>query len=631
MRKTFFVLLVTLFLINLSAAELLQKTLPNGMEIVVKENFSNNSVGFYCFVKTGSISEDEHLGKGISHYLEHLVSGGTTSKRTEKEYSEISKNIGAISNAYTSKMVTAYHLIVDNTYQDQALEMLSEHIQFCVLDEYEVEREKQVILKEIVMSMTPPYSKVSQRNGEVVYPNSNMKYPIIGYTELFKTITREDLLDYYHRKYVPNNMVFVCVGNIDTEVMMEKIENTFKDFPRGQLAPSFMPVQNQRTGSITVTEEFDINTPIVFMTTILPAESYKDRIVLETALQILMSNRESPMKYDLYEQKKLVDELWFSVSASAYLPEGDISIGFITDDYGKVNETIEIIDSYIRNYSFKGFTQQDIEQVIEKKKARRLLSVPEVGQECNRIGWSMITNGIPDPYDVEMEALLRLTPIDLSNAISKHLVPKNRLVFKAVPRGTGDLIVQSEKIDYQKTEPQKITKDNITLIHRQNTENPIVSGVIWLPVYDAYEDISSPKLNDFVAELLLTGSSKYKPRELSQWLEERVVRLNSYVSDSGTFITFRCLKKDFDEIKNILTDAFSNPLFDETEIELRKKKIMAELQISQTYATTLHDDFLNEGIYQNEIYRMNNEDRTMSVIQMNRQSILETYKKYFTV
>ena len=76
MKKIIAMLLAFAFV--LAAQEMLTKTLPNGMQVVVKKNTSNTSVGFFCFVKTGSIHEDEYLGKGLSHYLEHIVSGGST-------------------------------------------------------------------------------------------------------------------------------------------------------------------------------------------------------------------------------------------------------------------------------------------------------------------------------------------------------------------------------------------------------------------------------------------------------------------------------------------------------------------------------------------------------------------------
>ena len=246
MKRIIFLVICILMINFLSANEMIHKTLPNGMEIVVKENKLNESICFYCFVKTGSVNEGKYLGAGISHYLEHIVSCGTTTFRTEDEYEKMEKEMGALVNAYTSYVATAYYIAVEKQYKDEALKILSEQMQACVCDSFEVAREKQVILKEIVMRSTPPRSRIYQRNNELVYPNSNSKFPIIGYTELYKTITRDELEDYYKQRYAPNNMVFVAVGDFVAEEMLSQVEESFKNFPTKQLDPVYLPVQNPR-------------------------------------------------------------------------------------------------------------------------------------------------------------------------------------------------------------------------------------------------------------------------------------------------------------------------------------------------------------------------------------------------
>ncbi|MCK4311318.1 MAG: insulinase family protein [Candidatus Cloacimonetes bacterium] len=93
MKKRVLILILFLTVVLLNSHELMQKTLPNGMEIVVKENKLNESIGFYCFVKTGSVNEGKYLGAGISHYLEHIVCRGTTKYRTEDEYEKMLRTI----------------------------------------------------------------------------------------------------------------------------------------------------------------------------------------------------------------------------------------------------------------------------------------------------------------------------------------------------------------------------------------------------------------------------------------------------------------------------------------------------------------------------------------------------------
>ena len=248
MKKIFFMIVYCLLFSSAFPNEILSKTLPNGMEVAVKENTNNTSVGFYCFVKTGSVNEGKYLGAGISHYLEHVVSSGTTKFRTEDDYEQLGKEMGALVNAYTSYEITAFHIIVDKQNQDEALKILSEQMQFCAFDSMEVAREKEVILKEIVMRSTPPRSKVHQRQRELVFSNSNRRYPIIGYTELFRTISRDELQDYYEQRYAPNNMVFVAVGDFESAEMMTEpgwymVELSF---PPGGKAAIARPVTDAR-------------------------------------------------------------------------------------------------------------------------------------------------------------------------------------------------------------------------------------------------------------------------------------------------------------------------------------------------------------------------------------------------
>ena len=59
-------------------------THDNGLTIIVQENHSAPVATVRCYVKnTGSVYEGKYLGAGLSHVLEHVVSGGTTSNRTE--------------------------------------------------------------------------------------------------------------------------------------------------------------------------------------------------------------------------------------------------------------------------------------------------------------------------------------------------------------------------------------------------------------------------------------------------------------------------------------------------------------------------------------------------------------------
>ena len=86
-------------------------TLSNGLTVMVQENHVAPVATVRCYVKnTGGAFEGRWLGMGLSHLCEHLVAGGSTTNRTEKEIEKIIDTFGGATNAYTSSDLTAYFI-----------------------------------------------------------------------------------------------------------------------------------------------------------------------------------------------------------------------------------------------------------------------------------------------------------------------------------------------------------------------------------------------------------------------------------------------------------------------------------------------------------------------------------------
>ena len=84
--------------------------LTNGVTVVTIEDPSATITSSYVFVRTGSLFESPWIGSGVSHFLEHLVAGGTTSFRPESDYRQLIDSLGGVSNAYTTFDHTAYYI-----------------------------------------------------------------------------------------------------------------------------------------------------------------------------------------------------------------------------------------------------------------------------------------------------------------------------------------------------------------------------------------------------------------------------------------------------------------------------------------------------------------------------------------
>ena len=109
-------------------------TMSNGMQVAIKENHAKAVVAVRLYVATGSIHEGEQLGAGLSHIFEHLLHGGATPKRSEEESQLLMEKIGAVSNAYTTKNHTCYHLTVPAERTEVAVDLLADWVTHPLFD-----------------------------------------------------------------------------------------------------------------------------------------------------------------------------------------------------------------------------------------------------------------------------------------------------------------------------------------------------------------------------------------------------------------------------------------------------------------------------------------------------------------
>src|SRR3989344_2199320 len=207
-----------------------KKILKNGI-LVLLDKKDSNSVVIEITFRVGSNYENPKV-LGISHFLEHLVFDGTSSRDSRQVAFEIERYGGEI-NALTSNERTYYYVRIPKKHFDVALEILSDIIINPLFLQEEIDKEKNIIVDEINMVNDTPMFYQWILFIKTLFKISNVRHPVYGSKETVKSLTRQDLLDYYHNHYFANNMVVSVVGGVSEDVFY-KIEEKFKDFRTGQ-------------------------------------------------------------------------------------------------------------------------------------------------------------------------------------------------------------------------------------------------------------------------------------------------------------------------------------------------------------------------------------------------------------
>lgn len=615
---------------SLCAVDMISKILPNGMEVIVRRDTTSQSVGMICVVKTGSMHEGKLMGSGLSHYIEHALSGGSTLLHPEDYYSNKDKEIGAVTNAFTSFDKTAYHTLVNKEYFSIALQMLAEHIQFCAFDSTEVAREKQVIAKEIVMGATSPYSQMYWKHRSILFNGTNRTTSPIGHADLFLKLERSDLIDYYNRRYVPNNMIFIVYGNIDTEPAMKEIETTFAGFHRRALEPVYLPSPKITSGSLCHQEEFDINMPTVFIDQIIPASGLQDYYALDALVEILINKKYSPMQKKLYEELQLVNYLYGEVSMDHSTNTLDLQIGFEAKETADIQKILDVLYAELGKYKKGYFTQEQLDKLVHNYEAQHLMKTPNVQEVFTEMCDTMIDYGVPDNYNNTIDNMKRVHPKDLNTMVGKYFTPANKLTFLAIPKGQMD---QLSDINAKPAVSTELRKTNLgkglTLIHKQNTQSPIVRGTIAFPAGIDYEDEFNHGSIEFMGDMILKGSKKYSLEKLASWEEDNSANISIASGRDYSVISFSCLTADLPEMRKILVDAIAHPLFKENEIKLLKEEYNASALRNLSDPGELHNEFRSKMIYTDRREQLGIAESNEIIQKIERKDVVNIYSKYF--
>lgn len=206
-------------------------TLPSGLRIITDHIDGVESVALGVWAAVGT--RHENLAhNGVAHMVEHMLFKGTP-RRDALMIAEVIEDVGGNMNAYTGREMTAYYVHLLREHFDLGLEVLADILQNSTMPEYEVERERGVILQEIKMYADTPDRQVFDNFQEAAYPNQALGAPALGTTEIISNMTREMLMDYVRQNYTPANLVISASGNLDHDEVVRKVQALFTNLPQG--------------------------------------------------------------------------------------------------------------------------------------------------------------------------------------------------------------------------------------------------------------------------------------------------------------------------------------------------------------------------------------------------------------
>src|ERR1700756_1670259 len=215
-----------------TASRNIRKTiLPNGLLVLTESMPHVRSVSMGAWIGSGSRDEAAEVN-GISHFVEHMVFKGTTTRSAQQIAREVD-TIGGNLDAFTGKEMVCFNIKVLDENVPPALEVLADLVLHPTFTPDELAREQGVILEEIKMDEDNPDYLVNEVWTQNFWKGDALGRPILGTAKTVTSFNQQVLFDFYAGRFTAQNMVFSAAGNLEHDAFVAQVEREFSSLSGG--------------------------------------------------------------------------------------------------------------------------------------------------------------------------------------------------------------------------------------------------------------------------------------------------------------------------------------------------------------------------------------------------------------
>jgi len=211
-------------------------TLGNGVRVITETMPHVRSVSVGIWIGTGSRRETSEQN-GISHFIEHMLFKGTTTRSAE-DIARSVDSIGGNLDAFTAKEMVCFNTKVLDQHLSLAFDVLADLVLHPMFRPEDIEKEKGVILEEIKMEADSPDYMVHEIFSSNFWRDHPLGKPILGTRETVKRFDRAMIDDYYRAVYAPANLVVTGAGNLTHPRLVDLVREHFESLQPAGAAPA---------------------------------------------------------------------------------------------------------------------------------------------------------------------------------------------------------------------------------------------------------------------------------------------------------------------------------------------------------------------------------------------------------
>jgi zinc protease len=598
--------------------------LPNGLTIIVQEDHSAPVASVQAWCATGSIYEDQHLGAGLSHILEHMLFKGTKTRSTNEIAQKI-QDVGGYINAYTSFDRTVFWIDVPKNGITTALDILADAMMNSTLPPQEYQKEQEVIRREFAMGMDDPDRVATLLLFATAYQRHPYRFPVIGEIEIYNQLTQEQVMQYYKTRYVPNNLTFIVVGNVDGQKVRQQLTDLFKPYPEKSLKPVFIPAEPPQLGRREMNQEFATELTHLSLAWHIPEVTNPDVPALDLLATILGDGRSSR----LYRRVREEAGLAFRIGAFSYTP-GDPGLFGIdaTLDPKKREEAKQLALRIVDEVKHTGATPEELAKAKKIALSHHLSALTTMSGQASDIGsnW-FLTRNLNFSRDY-LDVVQKVTLDDIKRAAANYLTENNLTVISLNPKRSLGAKAEGPKVAAA-AEVQKFELSNgLRLLVREDRRLPLVAmGAVFRSGLLA-ETPQTNGITRLMAKVMLKGTKTRTAEQIANQIEAVGGSIASEGGNNSFNVQVGIIKPDVKLGVELLSDVLLNATMPEKAIAREKEIQIAAIQQEEEQLTNVARNIMRQALFPQHPYALRSNGSVESVQRLTQKDLLEFRDRY---
>ncbi|WP_229483476.1 M16 family metallopeptidase [Massilia horti] len=406
-----------------------EKTLPNGLKVIVVPTGFPNLVSVQIPVQTGSRNEVEPGKSGFAHFFEHMMFRGTKDYPPEK-YQAIITKAGARQNAYTSDDLTNYYTTFAKQDLETVLKVEADRFQHLSYPVEAFKTESRAVLGEYNKNSANPMQKLFEVQREAAFSTHTYKHTTMGFLKDIEDMPNqyEYSKQFFDRWYKPERVTVIIAGDVEPAKAIALVEKYWGGWRRGTAQVPVPASEPAAKGAQYRHVQWQTPTlPLVTVAFRQPAfsDTQKDQAALSMLLS-LSFGRTSPLYKRLVQDEQKVDQLFDFTPGRV-----DPSLATIGARVKKPADALYVRDAILKTIAQLRNQPVDAQNLAHAKSAEKyslIRSLDNTEQIASTLASYVHYQRSYGTLNRYFRVVDSLTPADLQAAARKYLVDDAMIV-----------------------------------------------------------------------------------------------------------------------------------------------------------------------------------------------------------